>query len=390
MVSQIYQAGKRRHTPDSRYVFAAGRLLFAQYAHQQATVEYRNALDHHTASPDYALYQIAMAQGVLSKDRKNPYAGPVNERLSGSAFYSAALFEQGRTYIQTNQYEKAEERFSAILSFASHSAFHAKALVELGLIRINTHKPDQALDYYKEVLQRFPDSPEAVNALAGIENVYLARNDSKGFFEYLESLGIDSGKSPGEKEMLVFSSAEQVYLNHSYAAAVTALNNFIKDYPESTKIPAAYFYLGESYSQLGKMQLAADAYLVVMKRPSGSYTELATKHYAAIQYELEQYANAVDAYMSLSSIAIIENNKLEALKGLMWSFYKNKQYRNALVQSDKVIENKSFDHQTTTDATYIKAKSQLALAKEQMRGFVGRIGTGSPYSCRSRSFLPFV
>ena len=46
------------------------------------------------------------------------------------------------------------------------------------------------------------------------------------------------------------------------------------------------------------MQLAADAYLV--KRPSGSYTELATKHYAAIQYELEQYANAVDAYMSLT------------------------------------------------------------------------------------------
>lgn len=341
-----------------------GDCSFAQYAHQQATVEYRNALDHHTASPDYALYQIAMAQGVLSKDpEKIRTLDQLMKDYPGSAFYSAALFEQGRTYIQTNQYEKAEERFSAILSFASHSAFHAKALVELGLIRINTHKPDQALDYYKEVLQRFPDSPEAVNALAGIENVYLARNDSKGFFEYLESLGIDSGKSPGEKEMLVFSSAEQVYLNHSYAAAVTALNNFIKDYPESTKIPAAYFYLGESYSQLGKMQLAADAYLVVMKRPSGSYTELATKHYAAIQYELEQYANAVDAYMSLSSIAIIENNKLEALKGLMWSFYKNKQYRNALVQSDKVIENKSFDHQTTTDATYIKAKSHLALGE---------------------------
>ena len=152
--------------------------------------------------------------------------------------------------MQTNQYERAEDRFSTILSFAQHGAFHAKALVELGLIRINTQHPDQALEYYKEVLQRFPGSPDAENALAGIENVYMARNDSKGFFDYLESLGIDSGKSPGEKEMLIFSSAEQLYLNHSYAAAVTALNQFNKDFPESTKRAAAHFYLGECYLQL--------------------------------------------------------------------------------------------------------------------------------------------
>ena len=53
----------------------------------------------------------------------------------------------------------------------------------------------------------------------------------------------------------------------------------------------------------------------------------------------------------------------------MWSFYKNKQYRNALIQSDKVIENKSFDHQTTTDATYAKPRAIWPWAKEQMRGF---------------------
>lgn len=45
-----------------------GDCAFAQYAHQQALTEYQNALDHHTVSPDYALYQMAMAQGVLNKD----------------------------------------------------------------------------------------------------------------------------------------------------------------------------------------------------------------------------------------------------------------------------------------------------------------------------------
>ncbi|HNR28751.1 MAG TPA: hypothetical protein PKL12_09250, partial [Bacteroidales bacterium] len=117
------------------------------------------------------------------------------------------------------------------------------------------------------------------------------------------------------------------------------------------------------YSKLGKMQLAADAYLVVMKKPSGSFTELATRNYAVIQYDLEQYANAVDAYMSLNDIAQIENNRLDAQKGLMWSFYKNKQYRNAVVQSNKVLENKAFDNTVHVSAKYVKALSYLALGE---------------------------
>lgn len=165
--------------------------------------------------------------------------------------------------------------------------------------------------------------------------------------------------------MMIFASAEQLYLNgpSAAAAAVTALNNFIRDYPASEKIPAAHFYLGECYTHLKKMQLAADAYLVVMKNPSGSYTELATKHYAAIQYDLEQYANAVDAYMSLYDIAVIENNRLEALRGLMWSFFRNKQFRNAIIHSHKVSENKAFGENDQADALYVRALSHLALGE---------------------------
>ncbi|HPQ55694.1 MAG TPA: tetratricopeptide repeat protein [Bacteroidales bacterium] len=343
-----------------------GDCAFAQYKHGQALEEYQKALDNNTIVPDYALYQIGMAEGILNREPdKIRTLDRLMQEYPSSAYYSPALFEQGRTYIQTNQYEKAEERFRIILSFDTHKAYHAKALIELGLIQINMQNPEAALDYYKEVLRRFPDSPDISDALAGIENIYLARNDSQGFFEYMESLGIDSGKTPGEKELMIFSSAEQLYLNHSHAEAVTALNNFIKEYPESEKIAAAHFYLGECLLQLGKMQMAADAFLVVMKKPSGSFTELATRNYASIQYDLEQYANAVDAYMSLNDIAVLDNNRLEAVKGLMWSFFKNKQFRNAIVQSGKVLGNKAFSKEVHQDAKYISAMSHLNLGERE-------------------------
>ena len=341
-----------------------GDCAFAQYDHELAASEYRNAIENKTKDADYALYQIAMAEGVLNRDSvKLETLRRLIEEYPSSSFISMALFEQGRTYVRTSQYNNAEEIFRTILAFQEHSAYHAKALVELGLIRINMQQPDQALEFYKEVMQRFPDSPDAANALAGIENVYMAKNDSKGFFDYLNSLGIDSGKTAGEKELLIFSSAEQLYLNNSNASAITALRNFIAEYPKSEKIPAAYFYLGECLAKMDKMQLAADAYLVVMQQPSGSFTELATRNYASIKYALEQYDEAVDAYMSLSDIAVIDNNRQEAQRGLMWSFYKNKQYRNALAQAQKVIISMSLTEKDRTDARYISAKSYLSLGE---------------------------
>ncbi len=111
--------------------------------------------------------------------------------------------------------------------------------------------------------------------------------------------------------------------------------------------------------------MAADAYLVVMKKPSGSFTELATRNYASIQYDLEQYANAVDAYMSLNDIAVLENNRLVAIKGLMWSFFKNKQFRNAIVQSGKVLDNSAFGKDVHNDAVYISAMSHLNLGERE-------------------------
>ncbi len=364
--TRYLRLGSGNHSMISDTYLRLGDCAFAQYKHQQALEEYQKALDHNTIVPDYALYQIGMAEGILNREPdKIQTLDRLMQEYPSSAYYSTALFEQGRTYIQTNQYAKAEERFRIILSFDAHRAYHAKALIELGLIQINLQNPDAALDYYKEVLRRFPDSPDITDALAGIENIYLARNDSRGFFKYLESLGIDSGKTLDEKEMMIFSSAEQLYLNHSHAEAVTALNSFIREYPQSEKIPAAHFYLGECLTQLGKMQMAADAYLVVMKKPSGSFTELATRNYASIQYDLEQYANAVDAYMSLYDIAMIENNRLEALKGLMWSFFKNRQFRNAIVQSGKVLENNAFGKDIHSDAVYIMAMSHLNLGERE-------------------------
>jgi tetratricopeptide (TPR) repeat protein len=111
---------------------------------------------------------------------ENPQASELRN-IPHTSFISMALFEQGRTYVRTSQYNNAEEIFRTILAFQEHSAYHAKALVELGLIRINMQQPDQALEFYKEVMQRFPRFSRCSQRPGSIENVYMAKMIPKAF-----------------------------------------------------------------------------------------------------------------------------------------------------------------------------------------------------------------
>ncbi len=343
-----------------------GDCAFAQHQYQEAADSYTLALNNRTIHPDYALYQIAMAQGVINqKDLKVATLDSLMQDYPSSGFFGAALYEKGRTYVQTTQYDLAQENFRQILENPDLQAYHAKALVELGMIEINTQHPEQAMTYYKEVMARYPDSADATNALAGIENLYLSQNNAAGYFAYMESLGIPSDKTTTEKEQLIFSSAEQLYLAGTYAAAVTALRKFIAEYPQSTQGSAAWFYLGECLSKLDKQEEAADAYLKVMEAQMGSFSELATLHYATLQYQMEKYADAADAYLSLNQIAQLENNKVQAQRGLMQACFMNKQYRNAVSHAKKVLDGEAFDAQDKANARYISAKSYLALGDRQ-------------------------
>lgn len=359
-----YTAKKGNVTADA--YLRLGDCAFVLHDYPVALEAYQKAIDAQTIHPDYAAFQAAMVQGAQNDatGKLATLAGLMTDYPT-SAYVSAALYEQGRTYVQDTQYDLAESCFQRILSNDTHLSFQAKSLVELGLIRINADKPDEAMAFYKEVIQRFPDSPEAPNALAGIENIYLSRNDSKGFFAYTEKLGLDTGKTADEKEQMLFTSAEQLYLTQAHSAAVPALRHFIADYPQSASVPAAHFYLGECLVALNKKQEAADAYLAVMEAATGSFTELAIRNYASIQYDFENYGNAVDAYLNLLDVAVLENNHKEAIKGLMWSYYKDKKFQDALLYAQRVQDDLSLPEDDRKNATFIRAKSHLALGERE-------------------------
>ena len=338
-----------------------GDCLFMQRKYTEAITAFSGVSNSKPSLKQYASFQMAIAQGLLGDDSRK--ASLLKELVTANLsphLYPEVLYELGRTLVQKGEYSEATGYFNDLKDKFATTPFYPKALLELGLIALNRGESNNAADFYKKILQETPQSPEASAAIAGLENIYQDQGRAEDFLAFLDGLGLSKVRTTDERELIIFSSAEKHFLSGNYALALSSLSSFIKSYPTGTKAAQAYFYMGESYQKTGKPELALDAFLKVMEIGEGSFTELATLNYARISYQIENYRQANKAYSTLSRIAQLENNKIEAQLGKTNSFYMDKQYENAIAEG---IRSESFNitDQERTRVKFVIAKSYWML-----------------------------
>ena len=340
-----------------------GDSYFMQRKYPQAIEIFSLVNQNSPALKNYAVYQSSIAMGLLGDDVKK--AEMLKELISkgvSNTLLPEVLYELGRTLIQTGDNRGAVNYLTELSEKFANSHFYSKALLELGLISLNSGNENQAIDYYKKILITSPQSLEAQSAVAGLENIYREMGRAEEFLNYIDGLGLSQSRTTSERELIVFSSAEKLFISGNYASAVSSLNSFLKSYPKGGKAAQAWFYLGESLLKTGKPELALDAYMEVMNTGDESFTELATLNYARISYQLENYSQAAKAYSTLGMIAKLDNNKAEAQTGLMNSYFMDKQYLNAIAQAERAERVKIGD-QDRVRVSYIKGKSYYMLGE---------------------------
>lgn len=307
----------------------------------------------------YANYYAAVSYGLLSKySKKIDMLEDVIVNKAESVLYTQSIYELGRTYMEVDNMSKAIECFNKIVNSQKDSLYYSKTYLELGLAYSTLKNEDKALDYFDRVITEYKLSREAVDALAGVEAIYVSNNRPEEFLDYLEKIGMSDVKTSSEKELMLFNACEQIFLSGNYIACIDRIDNFIKEYPDASKTAHAYFYKGESLKNLGRNESALIEYEKVLELGEGSFKELAALYYAEISYSLEKYDDAIKAYLILDEVAILENNKLQSKFGLMKSYFKNKNYIDAISTSEFIV-NSSFNLNETLieECNYISAKS---------------------------------
>ena len=308
-----------------------GDACFLQNKYADAAAEYERVYAADPASDDlYPVLQAAIAYGLTGDDaRKADMLRQAIRTSRNAPLYPQAVFELGRTYVQTGQDDDATECFFTLLGMKD-SDYYLKALLELALINANNKKYDKAIEYYKTVVAAGNRTPEAEDALAGLESIYQLRNHPEDYLAYLDEIGLSDLKSSEEKEQMLFRAAEQLYLTGKYPAAINAVQRYLAQYPKGEKAPKATFYLAESLRETGRLESAADQYLKVMKSKDPSCRLEATAAYAKLNYDLQHYQKAADAYGEMADLATSPETKLEAYTGLMRSCFAGREFQEAI------------------------------------------------------------
>ena len=343
--------------------YADCRYMLSDYA--GAAAAYSKVMkDYYDVNDIYPYYQAAMSYGLEgSMDKKISLLENVGKASPSSQFYPEALFELGRSYVLTEENDKAAGCFDRLIGTVRDSTYIARAMIELGMICRNSSEVDKALGYYKNVVENFPLSGYADDALMAVESIYQSLNKPEEYLSYIDRIGKSDIKSEDEKEMMIFNAAEQIYLSENYQKALVSLQSYKDKYPMGHKNIQADFYMAECYRNLGQREKACDYYAKVVENGEGSFREISMLNFATVSYELQRYEDALGGYSALFSSALLENNKYSALLGMMRSAYRARHYEEALTFASDVRKDGRTVEDVIKEADYIRAKSYLATSR---------------------------
>jgi TolA-binding protein len=338
-----------------------GDCEFISKKYDNALGYYDKALKMNAPDSDYALFQKALTLGILLRyDEKLNTLNSFIKSYPNSTYMSDALYESGNTNLVLNNRDKALANFRKTINDYPKSSYAIKAELKSGLIYYNSGKNSMALKSFKKVVEDYPGTPESKEALASIKNIYVETNNVDEYLDYTNGLSF-ANVSVSEKDSITYLAAENQYLLGNCKSSLPSFLNYLEKFPQGQYKTNASFYAAECLVKADSASLALGLYESVLQQPKSDFTESALLKAASISYTLQEYEKAATYFSRLETEAEYKENILEAVYGLMKCNYLLKDYEQALLAANRLIELDKVSDEMKQEAMMIKAKSYLAV-----------------------------
>ena len=294
----------------------------------RAKENYDLALTNHWQGTDYALYQEAMIAGISNGAAKVRLLQQVAQAYPGSRLVSESNMEIANTLMAEEKYADAIPYLVAVTKSSDAPTLKPRVYLKLAIAYYNLGKNDEALNQYKQLVQQFPNAPEADEAMDNIKAIYVANGHAGDYINYAKTTGKEV--SGTEADSLTYAAAQAQYDNGSCADAVKQFAAYIAQYPQGQYLIPAHFYTAECLNQQKKFPDALSGYDYVVSQGSSSYAEKSALAASRIAYfELKDYTAASGYFSALRTYATTDQNQLEALRGLLRCQYQLQHYDSA-------------------------------------------------------------
>lgn len=294
-----------------------GDIAFAQREYGKAIEDYDRAIRLAAPSSDYARFQRAVMLGLDGKrDRKIDALLSIISADKGD-YVDDAMYELGRTYVQSDRFGDGAAALKNLVNRYPDSPYYLPALAELGLTYQNLGNQSEALKYYKAVVDKFPNSRQAKDAMLGIRNIYVDRNEVDTYFAYAKETGIETNVGAVERDSLSFAAAERVYQDGNPAKALGLMDNYLRQFPKGVYRADALYALGDCSLKEGNRAGALAAFEEVGSMPSNKYKAQALQQAARMRSEDKDHEAAAALYRELIAVGNRSQVISEALSGYL-------------------------------------------------------------------------
>ena len=328
---------------------------FDEAKHYYAQAESMNA-----SSGDYSFYQLALVSG-LQKD----YSGKITllNRLAGkyptSPYVINALYEKGRSYVLMNNNNQAIASFKELLSRSPESPISRKAAAEIGLLYYQDGNYDQAIDAYKLVINKYPGSDEARLAMLDLKSLYVDMNRIDEFAALAASMPGNIRFDASEQDSLTYIAAEKIYGRGRIEEAKNSFNKYLQTFPEGSFSLNAHYYL----CLIGKEQKNYDMILLhsgkLLEYPDNPFSEEALIMRAEVQFNLQQFADALASYKMLKEKATTADRRLLAETGMLRCAHLIKDDAETIHAATALLAEAKLTPELANEALYYRAKSYM-------------------------------
>jgi TolA-binding protein len=295
-----------------------------------------------------------MIAGVSSGKEKINLLSSIGRKYPASTLLPDANLEIASTHLANEQYREAIP-FLKNVANDPNSSLKPKAYLKLGLAYYNLDNNTEALNQYSSLLKQYPNSPEAEEALENAKAIYVEEGRTSEYVNFARTIGKDI--STTQEDQLAYQEAEVQFNNGNFPAAARKFEDYLSRFPEGKFSLDALYYKSEIYFNQKDWAKAVAGYEVLGDRAPHKFGEKSLLQAARINFfDLKNYDKAEKYFTRLKDFASTQENKLEAMRGLLRSQYQLQKWNEAVTNAKELLNQKS----TGTDDRVL---ANMAIAK---------------------------
>ena len=225
-----------------------------------------------------------------------------------------------------------------------------------GIAYYNLDNNKEALNQYNTLLKQYPNSPEAQEALDNAKSIYVEEGKSSEYVNFAKTLGVNI--SSNQEDQLAYQEAEVQFNNGNFPAAVQKFENYLAKFPDGKYSLEANYYKSEIYFNQKNWAKASPGYEAVADKAPNKFGEKSLLQAARLNFfYLKDYAKAEKYFTKLKDFASSQENKMEAMRGLLRSQFELQKWTDAVENAKDLLDQKGLSTDDKILANMVIAKS---------------------------------